>query len=96
MAGVGERPLPLCPPLRTQRGGGALRYHCAMKLSYDPETDSLYIHFSEIASVDSEEIADGVVVDYAEDGEVVGIDIEHASRKVDLTTLEAHSLPVAG
>jgi uncharacterized protein YuzE len=37
-----------------------------------------------------------VVVDYAEDGRVVGIEIDHASKKIDLTILEAHSLPIAG
>ena len=30
-----------------------------MKLSYDAETDSLYIHLSEIPSVDYDELADG-------------------------------------
>ena len=38
-----------------------------MKLSYDPATDSLYIHLSERASVDSNEVSDGVVLDYAAD-----------------------------
>jgi uncharacterized protein YuzE len=67
-----------------------------MKLHYDPETDSLYIDLCDKTSVDSEEIAPGVVVDFGEDGNAVGIDIEHASKILDLTTLEAHSLPIAG
>jgi uncharacterized protein YuzE len=67
-----------------------------MKLNYYPDTDTLYIALSEEASTDSDEIAEEVVVDYAEDGRVVGIEIDHASKKIDLTTLEATSLPIAG
>ena len=67
-----------------------------MKLDYYPETDTLYISLSEETSVDSDEVAEDVVVDYGPDGRVVGIEIEHASKFIDLTKLEAHSLPVAG
>lgn len=35
-----------------------------MKLNYDTATDSLYIHLSERPSVDSDEVAEGVVFDY--------------------------------
>jgi uncharacterized protein YuzE len=41
-----------------------------MKLSYDKETDSLYIHLSNTPSVDSDEVADGVVLDF--DSKVTG------------------------
>lgn len=64
-----------------------------MKLHYYPETDSLYIDLSSRPSADSREIADGLVVDFDADGNVVRIDIDHASKKLDLTTLEAESLP---
>jgi uncharacterized protein YuzE len=67
-----------------------------MKLHYDPETDSLYIDLNDRTSVESEEVAPGIVVDFDDEGRAVGIDIEHASQVLDLTTLEAHSLPVAG
>jgi len=67
-----------------------------MKLHYYPETDTLYISLSEEPGADSDEIAEDVVVDYSQAGHVVGIEIEHASRTIDLTTLEAHSLPIAG
>lgn len=43
-----------------------------MKLFYYPEMDSLYIDLSERASVDSIEVAPGVVVDMDEQGNVVG------------------------
>jgi uncharacterized protein YuzE len=66
-----------------------------MKLHYHPETDSLYIDLNAKPSADSREIADGLVVDFDAEGNIVGIDIEHASEKLDLKTLETEALPSA-
>jgi uncharacterized protein YuzE len=63
-----------------------------MRLSYDPETDSLYIHLVERPSTDSNEVADGVVLDF-DDGGIVGIDVQHASQHVDITKLLVSRLP---
>lgn len=59
-----------------------------MKITFDPHTDSLYIQLSERPSVESREIAEGIVVDFDEAGQVVGIDLEHAGSKVDLRHVE--------
>ncbi|MCG3120252.1 MAG: hypothetical protein ALAOOOJD_02879 [bacterium] len=66
-----------------------------MKFHYYPETDSLYIDLAERASADSREVAPGVVLDFDEDGSLVGIDIDRASKIANLSRLEAQSLPVA-
>jgi len=66
-----------------------------MKFHYYPETDSLYIDLSEKKSVDSREVVPGVVMDFDADGQLVGVDIDHASKVADLTRLEADSLPVS-
>lgn len=66
-----------------------------MKFHYYPDTDSLYIDLSEKASAESQEVAPGVVLDFDNKGLLVGIDIDHASKIVDLTRLEAEALPVA-
>jgi len=58
-----------------------------MKLNYFPDTDSLYIDLREQPSVESIEVADGVVLDFGASGELVGIDIDNASRTVDLDHL---------
>ena len=58
-----------------------------MKLSYYPETDSLYLDLLEGSSVDSVEISEGVVLDYDAGGALVGIDIDNASRKVRIKDL---------
>ncbi len=64
-----------------------------MKLHYYPETDSLYIDLNSRPSADSREIAAGLVIDFDAQGNIVGIDIDHASQKLDLKSLEAISLP---
>ena len=66
-----------------------------MKFHYYPETDSLYIDLSERKSVDSREVVPGVVMDFDADGQLVGVDIDHTSKVVDLSRLEADSLPVS-
>lgn len=66
-----------------------------MKFHYYQETDSLYIDLAERAGEDSQEVAPGVVVDFDKDGQIVGIDIDNASKIVNLSRLEAESLPVA-
>ncbi len=65
-----------------------------MKFHYYPDTDSLYIDLSEKPSTDSTEVAPGVILDFDERGQLVGIDIDHASKVANLSTLEAKSLPV--
>jgi uncharacterized protein YuzE len=67
-----------------------------MKFHYYPETDSLYIDLSEKTSVDSLEVSSGVVLDFDEEGKIVGIDIDHASKIVNLSRLEAKDLPITG
>jgi uncharacterized protein YuzE len=64
-----------------------------MKLNYYSETDSLYIDLSEEPSVESREISEGIVLDYDAAGNLVGIDIDNASRKVDLKKLTLNKLP---
>ncbi len=64
-----------------------------MKLNYYVQTDSLYIDLSERPSVESREISDGVVLDYDAQGNLVGIDIDNASVKVQLDHLILSKLP---
>jgi uncharacterized protein YuzE len=65
-----------------------------MTIHYYPETDSLYIDLKSEAGVDAVEIADGLVADLDSGGHVVGIDIERASERLDLSAVETFSLPV--
>jgi len=65
-----------------------------MKLHYYPETDSLYIELAEAPGATTEEVRPGVVLDFDAEGRLVGIDIEDASRSINLRRLEVESLPV--
>ncbi len=65
-----------------------------MKLKYYKETDSLYIDLSEKKSSESKEVSPGIIIDYDPKGDIVGIDIDKASKKIDLSILEASSLPL--
>ena len=64
-----------------------------MKLHYYPETDSLYIELNEAPGAQTREIVEGLLVDLDAKGNVVGIDIDHASKKLDLSKIETVALP---
>jgi len=63
-----------------------------MKIAYYPDTDSMYL--SEKPSKESREVSPGVVLDYDEDGNIAGIDIDNASRKLNLKELVLSKVPV--
>jgi uncharacterized protein YuzE len=64
-----------------------------MMLRYYPETDSLYITLKPFPSESSEEVRPGVVLDFDPEGNLVGIDIDHASKHVDLSGLSIEPFP---
>lgn len=51
-----------------------------MKTTYDPEADALYVRFAEAAIVESEEVSDGVVLDFDAEGRIVAIEVLDARR----------------
>jgi uncharacterized protein YuzE len=53
-----------------------------MKVSFDRETDALYVRFSDDAVAETAEVRPGVMFDYAVDGRIVGLEILDASRTV--------------
>ena len=58
------------------------------KIRYDKIADALYIKFKDDKVVDSDEVAPGVIVDYNQNGEVIGIEIlEFSKQKLDLVEL---------
>jgi len=64
-----------------------------MKLNYYKDTDSLYIDLSSRPSAESKEISEGVVLDYDAEGNITGIDIDNASRKIDLREVILSRIP---
>lgn len=63
-----------------------------MKLNYFADTDSLYIELAAQPSTESKEVSEGVVIDYDARGNLVGIDIDNASIKVDMRILQLVNL----
>ena len=67
-------------------GGVALPVEFTVK--YDKISDALYIRFKDDRIVESDEVAPGVIVDYNERGEVVGIEVlEFSRRRINLSRL---------
>ncbi|MFQ5712756.1 MAG: DUF2283 domain-containing protein [Candidatus Scalinduaceae bacterium] len=64
-----------------------------MKLNYYSDTDSLYIDLSSKTSTESRKISPGIVLDYDGEGDLVGIDIDNASKKLDLKDLTLNNFP---
>ena len=65
-----------------------------MKLHYYPETDSLSIELKAGPGTETREISDGLNADYNASGSVIGFDIDQASTRLDISTLETFSLPL--
>ena len=68
-----------------------------MKIEYSKTADALYVYFREIEVARSEDVQDGVVVDFDDDGQIVGVEILDVSSKLslaDLTNVSIENLPV--
>ncbi len=61
-----------------------------MKISYDHDSDTIYLQFLEDKIVESEEIQKDVIVDYNQQNEIVAIEILHAKKEsitIDIPTI---------
>lgn len=54
-----------------------------MKITYDPEVDILRIILINVPIEDSDEEKPGVILDYDEDGNIIGLEILDASKRID-------------
>jgi uncharacterized protein YuzE len=65
-----------------------------MTFRYFPDTDMLHIELVSGVSTESEEVAPGIVLDFDDQNHVIGIEIEDASKFIDLSRLEVSALPI--
>jgi uncharacterized protein YuzE len=66
-----------------------------MSIEHHPDADMLYIRFAEETSVESEEVAPGIVLDFDQEGRPIGIEIEDASQRIDPSLLLYMHKPAA-
>jgi uncharacterized protein YuzE len=52
-----------------------------MKLTVDREADALYLSLEETPSVETETVSPGILLDYGANGQVVGIEMLHLSKR---------------
>ena len=64
-----------------------------MTFEYYPDTDTLYIALLSGPGSDATELGPDVVFDFDADGNVIGITIENASKRVDLNSLSVTKIP---
>ena len=65
-----------------------------MKLYCNADTDSLYVELKGSPGTETREVSNGPNLDLDAAGDVVGFDIDNASTRLDLSTLEVKALPV--
>ncbi len=59
-----------------------------MKISFDPKYDVLYLKFSEDKVADTIEVDGGVLIDYGDQGQMIGIEIINASSLINANPLQ--------
>jgi len=64
-----------------------------MRIKYYKDTDSLYIDLSEKSSKESLEVTPGIVIDFDENNNITGIDIDRASQILNLSQFEISDFP---
>jgi len=60
-----------------------------MKVTVDKEADALYMRLSDTKIKDSEEVKPGVILDYDEQSNLVGIEILRVSERVPSASLKS-------
>ena len=60
-----------------------------MKLHVDKKADALYLRLDDSVIIESEEVSPGVVLDYNESNEVVGVEMLYLSKRSSNLNLSA-------
>ncbi len=60
-----------------------------MRIKLDPESDALYIRFAERPIAESEEVNKGIILDFDDQGRVVGLEILGVSEKFSAEDLQS-------
>jgi len=63
-----------------------------MKVSYDKEADAVYIEITEGEADGVIEVKEGINIDIAKDGNILGIELLDASKKISLKSLFSYQI----
>ena len=59
-----------------------------MKIHYDEKVDALYIRLDESNIVESEEVKEGIILDYNKNNQVVGIEVLNVGQRIHIPDLK--------
>jgi len=66
-----------------------------MRVYLDEKADALYIRFDESQIVESEEIKPGIILDYNDKNQVVGIEILKIKNRIPVSALKKMEFEIA-
>jgi len=66
-----------------------------MKVHFDEKVDALYFRLDDSKIVDSEEVKPGIVLDYNDKNQVVGVEILNVKKRVPEASLKEMKFEVA-
>ena len=70
-----------------------------MKIEYSKEADAIYVYFKEDFVASSKEVEDGVVIDFDNKGQLIGIEVLDVSQRFslsDIVNVNIENLPLEG
>ncbi len=59
-----------------------------MRISYDQSDDAIYIRFSEAEYFESDEVREGIVLDFDKAGQIVAMEILDVSKRLPATSMD--------
>jgi len=66
-----------------------------MRVHFDEQADAVYVRLDDSKIIDSEEVKRGIVLDFNEQNQVVGIEILRVRERVPLSHLKQMNFEVA-
>jgi len=66
-----------------------------MRMHFDENADAIYLRFDESEIVESEEVHPGIILDFNERDEVVGVEILRVKNRIPLANLKQMQFEVA-
>jgi uncharacterized protein YuzE len=68
-----------------------------MKIEYSKDADAIYVYFKQDFVASSKEIEDGVVIDFDEKGQFIGVEVLDVSQRFslsDIVNVNIENLPI--